>query len=107
MDHACKDHVLDIGPKGIISHSGSDGSTPFQRLDRYGQWNYTAGENLEFGNNKGRDIIIALIVDDGVPDRGHRANIFKEDFHKTGISHGPHSKSKYMTCNVFAGDYQE
>lgn len=33
------------------------------------------GENLDFGNWSAVEIVIALLVDDGVPSRGHRANI--------------------------------
>ena len=35
---ACRDHVLDQGPKGTTGHTGSDGSSPFVRMNRYGQW---------------------------------------------------------------------
>jgi len=31
LSKACRDHVLDIGPKGKFGHEGSDGSTPDTR----------------------------------------------------------------------------
>jgi uncharacterized protein YkwD len=37
-----------------------------------------------------RLVILQLIVDDGVPSRGHRTNCFKPDFALVGICSAPH-----------------
>ena len=37
LARACKDHVEDVGPKGIAGHDGSDGSVLRDRTSRYGQ----------------------------------------------------------------------
>lgn len=49
------------------------------------------GENLSFGESDAVSVIASLIVDDGVPSRGHRTNIFKKEFTKMGCFTGPHS----------------
>jgi len=49
MASACEDHVKDIGSKGRTGHQGTDGSSPYARMDRYGKWQYTAAENLSYG----------------------------------------------------------
>jgi hypothetical protein len=36
MDSACSDHVTDTGPLGLIGNTGSDDSSPFDRVDRFG-----------------------------------------------------------------------
>jgi len=64
----------------LSGHTGSDGSSMSGRLERYGDWNGKIGENCDFGNSTGRDIVISLIVDDGVSNRGHRNNLFSSDF---------------------------
>ena len=61
MSKAARDHVEDTGPKGLLGHSGSDGSSPFDRLNRHGQWKKTAGENINYGAQQARDAIIQLM----------------------------------------------
>lgn len=61
------------------------------RMDRYGNWDGTCGENIDFGRkNKGMQHIVDLMTDDGVLSRGHRTNIFNENFLVVGIGCGPH-----------------
>jgi hypothetical protein len=61
------------------------------------------GENLEFGGDTPRESVINLLIDDGVPSRGHRTNLVNPQFLKVGIATGPHTK--FRTCCVmdFAG----
>ena len=49
MAMACADHIDDTGPDGIVGHTGADGSSFTDRLDRYGQWGTTASENIAYG----------------------------------------------------------
>lgn len=73
---AAEDHADDIGRNGCVSHTGSDGSTVADRQMRYGRWAGYAGECLWYGCAEyavsGESIVDDLIVDDGVPSRGHR-----------------------------------
>jgi len=107
MSLAAKDHVEDTGPKGSTGHSGTDGSKPFDRMNRHGKWLRSAGENISYGNDEARQVVIQLIVDDGVAGRGHRRNIFNAAFEVVGISCGPHKVYGTMCVQTFAGDYQE
>lgn len=107
MSLAAKDHVKDTGPRGLTGHRGSDGSTPFDRMNRHGRWLRSAGENISYGNDEGREVIIQLIVDDGVAGRGHRKNIYNPAFEVVGIACGPHKVYGTMCVQTFAGDYQE
>jgi uncharacterized protein YkwD len=42
---AVNDLASDLGPKGVIGHVGSDGSSMSDRIERYGQWQYSYAEN--------------------------------------------------------------
>jgi uncharacterized protein YkwD len=100
-----KDHVTDQGKTGQTGHDGSDRSTPFTRIQRYGKGYNTAGENLAYGSASGRDIIVDLLVDDGVPSRGHRTNIMNKSFTQTGVSVGPHPQYRTMCAITYANGY--
>jgi uncharacterized protein YkwD len=102
-----RDHVRDQGPKGTTGHEGSDGSHPSDRVERYGAWERTMGECISYGMSGAREIVIQLIVDDGVPDRGHRTNIFTPGFRVVGIAVGPHDKYRTMCVMDFAGGFRE
>ena len=75
-------------PRG---HTGSDGSRPHERLARFGVANAGSGENIAYGPTTAEKVMLSLIVDDGVSDRGHRINMFKPEWTMAGAGCGPHA----------------
>ena len=104
---AARDHVRDQGPSGNIGHTGMDGSTPTSRIERYGRWDLSAGENISYGYGEPRKIVAALLIDDGVPSRGHRKNLLNGSFRVVGVNLGHHRIYRDMCVMDFAGAYQQ
>ena len=71
---AAEDHLTDRGTTGHIGHEGADGSHHNDRQARYGAPSGKTGECLWFGraDASARQMVEDLLVDDGVPSRGHR-----------------------------------
>ncbi len=104
---AAKDHVEVMGKSRLMGHDGADGSTMEQRMARYGKWEATASENIVYGEDTARDIVIHWIIDDGLPSRGQRRNIFDADFHTVGVAFGVHTTWRYMCVADFAGGFRD
>lgn len=104
---AAEDHAVDQSNTGDTGHTGSDGSIPSTRLNRYGDWRIIMGENVFYGQASGREIVVGLLVDDGVMDRGHRANILNSRFKVVGVSIEKHPVYRYVCVIDFAGAYKE
>jgi uncharacterized protein YkwD len=107
MSLGAKDHIRDLRTSGTSQHKGSDESQAWDRVNRYGSWQKIIGENISFGHNKARNIVMTLMIDDGVPNRGHRKNIFNPDFRVVGVACGDHPAYRTICVINFAGGYRE
>ena len=76
------------------------------RMNRYGAWSSSWGENVSYGKMSARDIVIALIVDDGLPARKHRKNIFNPGFGVAGAAYGSHARYRSVCSIEFAGKFR-
>jgi len=90
ISKACRDHIYDIGPKGLTNHIGSDGSNITDRIEKYCEWDGIVAENLDFGFKEGSNVVMNMIMDDGVKERCQRKNIFNQEFNYIGVGVGPH-----------------
>jgi hypothetical protein len=107
MSRGARDHVEVQGRNGTIGHGSNEESQPWERINRYGAWEKTVGENIAYGCSRPRDVVTSLIIDDGVPGRGHRQNIFNPNFRVVGVAWGPHTIYGTMCVIIFAGEYLE
>ena len=90
MSLSCKDLVNDIGPKGLVTHEGTEIKNIYNRLEKYCDWDGVIAENLDFGFKIPENIIMNMIIDDGDENRCQRKNLFYPDFKYVGIGVGPH-----------------
>ncbi len=107
LSRAARDHVRDQGPIGGLGHRGTDSSTPAGRMSRYGRWDVTAGESIAVGSNPARDVVLLLLIDDGVRDRGHRKTLLDRDYAAAGAACGPHREYQQICVVDFAARYSE
>jgi uncharacterized protein YkwD len=107
MCMGAKDQSFDQSQSGAISHQGSDKSFSWDRVARYGEWKTPVSENIAYDSGTARDIVINLIIDDGVPSRGHRNNIFNGSYIVTGVSCDKHPLFGGMCVCTFAGGFTE
>lgn len=103
LSKAARDHQKDQERTGKTGHTGSDRSDVKERIERYGTWQFTIAENIAYGNSSARQIVIFLLIDDGVRSRGHRKNLLNDNFKTIGIACGEHPKYRTMCVMDFAG----
>ena len=104
MSRGAADHCA-AQARGGMSHSA--GGNTGARIGRYGQWSGSWGENISCGRQSAREIVIALIIDDGLRSRKHRDNIFNPNFNYAGAATGPHAQYRTICSTAFAGGYAE
>jgi uncharacterized protein YkwD len=107
LTRAARDHALDQGKTGQTGHAGRDRSDVSERANRYGKWGGKIGENIQYGHATAARIVSSLLIDDGVPSRGHRKIILEPLFRRAGVAFGPHPKFRHMCVLVFAAEYLE
>jgi len=104
LRRAAADHVADQGASGRRGHRGRDGSSPAERIRRRGGGPYGAsGEVIAYGPEDAISFVRELIIDDGVPDRGHRTLLFSPRFRFAGAACGRHPGWRFM-CVVDLSD---
>lgn len=108
MSYAAFKHSIFMLGKGKLDHTGKGGSSMSNRLEEYGDWETTIGENiLKTSNNTKKPEIIVMewLIDDGVKNRGHRQNLLKKDFKVIGIgiANNPKDKQDWITVDLSGG----
>lgn len=80
-----------------LGHQDASGGLPFDRT--FAACNFKAGgENIAYGLRSARAIVTSFLVDDGVPDRSHRQNVF-ENYTQVGVASGWYL-GQYQTVSV-------
>ncbi|OAN67287.1 hypothetical protein A7X12_00880 [Sphingomonas sp. TDK1] len=95
LDLAAREHVAVQGSLGTRGHISPDGSTPGQRVQRRGG-GPLVGEDISYGYADPDDVVRQLVIDDGVPDRGHRDLLFNRELRYAGVGCGSHSRYGHM-----------
>jgi hypothetical protein len=103
LSEAAFDHAAAQGPRGQLGHAGPRGETLGQRLQRRGMWAGISAENISYGYGDPEGVVRQLIIDRGVPNRGHRLNIFGHSYQAAGVGCARHAVYGAMCVIDFAG----
>ena len=82
LTQAAQKHSIDMGCNFFLSHTGSDGSSPFDRMEDFGYYYYWAGENVAAGYPTPADVVTGWMN-----SQAHRDNILYPTFVDIGIGY--------------------
>ena len=94
---------MDMGHHGTEGHISTSGEDLSKRIERYGKFEITCGENCAYGHEDGATNVIQLLIDDGVVNRGHRKNILNPEYSVAGIAIYKHKTYKWNCVHDYAG----
>jgi uncharacterized protein YkwD len=98
---AARVHVVRQGPRGDVGH-GPPGALG-QRLQREGLYAGLEAESISYGQRTPREVVRQLVVDAGVPGRGHRRDLLSPAFQAAGVACGRHAANCSMCVIDLAG----
>lgn len=81
LTKAAQIHSDDMARTGRMSHTGSDGSSPFQRMEKAGYRYGYAGENVAYGQ-----VDVPAVMKAWMNSSGHRSNILSRNYKELGVA---------------------
>ena len=103
IDASAYGHSYDMGVNNFFSHTGSDGSLPWDRMRAQGYYYSSAGENIAAGYSSP-----VWVMQGWMNSSGHRANILSASYRELGVGYfyddpatypGPWGYGHYWTQN--------
>ncbi|MGI8670446.1 MAG: CAP domain-containing protein [Aridibacter sp.] len=104
---AANNQLNDLKENPKLGHYGKDGSDFRKRLAKIGKSGKYASENINYKDKIARDVILSLIIDDGVKSRTHRKNILNPEYNLLGVSCGIANDNQMICVMVFADKFDE
>ncbi|NQV52314.1 MAG: hypothetical protein HQ500_03985 [Flavobacteriales bacterium] len=96
-----RQHAKDMGESGRTGHNSSSGA-PFHKRIEPLQIKFAAiNENCNYGNEKGVDAVIDLLIDRDVPNLGHRRNILDPEMELVGVAIEAHRRWRFNCVQDF------
>lgn len=86
-----------------LSHTGSDGSQPWDRIRKFSPRMRTGNENIagKFPLPTPREIVLLLLIDSGIPGYGHRYNLLNPQWTHVACLDGGLQGSMYRWLQNF------
>ncbi|MDF1570511.1 MAG: CAP domain-containing protein [Bacteroidales bacterium] len=91
-------HATESGRTGHVGHKGFE-----KRFEPFMGAPYSnVGENASYGHASAIDIVITLLIDEGVKNVGHRVNILNPEFNSVGVVIREHKRYR-VNCVIDFG----
>ncbi|GAA0337682.1 CAP domain-containing protein [Sphingomonas oligophenolica] len=95
LARAARGFADEQGASGYTGHRSADGEMPGDRVKRLGGGIFV-GETISYGYDDPVAVVRQLIIDDGLPGRGHRALIFSPGSLYAGVGCGVHPRNRFL-----------
>jgi uncharacterized protein YkwD len=93
LEMMAKSYATRAGREGITGHDRFD-----QRFQLLTSLRKTVGENCSYGKYAPVEVVVQLLIDEDVPNLGHRRNILSNTFKKIGVGFAPHKSFLGINC---------
>lgn len=107
LSKVARRQVSDLQENVALKHFGKDGSDLEMRLMKIGFAGNAASENITYRAETAREVVLNMIIDDGVKSRSHRKNVLSSTFQLFGIACGTASNQKTVCVAEFADSFTE
>jgi uncharacterized protein YkwD len=91
-------HAKTSGKNGSVGHQNFNVRTK-GLIKKYN----SLGENCDYGSDEALAIVLNLLIDENIPNLGHRKNILNPAFAHTGAAIHQHKRYKVNTVIIYAG----
>jgi hypothetical protein len=100
LARAAADHVAIQSRSGAVGHY-TKGSGPGERMKARGGGPYV-NEVITYGHHTPEGVVDQLLIDDGVPDRGHRFSLLRSTHRFAGVACGRHPVHRTMCVTLMS-----
>lgn len=107
LNKAAQAQLADLIENSSLGHTGKDGSDLPTRLAKFGKVTGRNAENIAFYAESPRNIVIRMIIDDGLKTRNHRKNLFSTELKLIGIAFGKGKSGEGLCVLDFAAAFAE
>ena len=107
LDALLPEKDLTAVAQGHARKSGEKGTTGHNEFEKrfkplLGKPYVQVAENCSYGYEQAIDIVISLLIDEGIKSLGHRKNMLSKEFNSVGVAIRPHRKYR-INCVIDFG----
>jgi hypothetical protein len=101
LSDAAQEYANMLGEKGLVHNE--NGLSVSERVEKFCEWETICAESIDYGSQTAEDVIISLLVDDGVNNKAHRELLFNKNIKYIGIGISKHKSYGTVTVIDYVG----